>query len=102
MQWEKSNLNPPIWWQLRLAGGMLQVSVRHYQGDYLASVGVGYQTREAAFPTLEEAQRWGIREARKVAIQVFWATFPTRYPLLEVCLFGAIALGAIWLLGGLL
>lgn len=108
MQWEQSNLKPPIWWQLRLAGGMLDVSIRlGSDGYYYTSVGRGFHTREAAFSTLSEAKSWGIKEMRKVLKEMKQELSP-RFYLLEACFIcaipaarlSAIALGVIWLIGG--
>ncbi|MBD2364461.1 hypothetical protein H6G36_25365 [Anabaena minutissima FACHB-250] len=99
MNWEQSSLNPPIWWQLRLAEGMLNISIRlHSNGCYCASIGTGYHTREAAFSTLQDAKKWGMKEARKV-LKAMDRELVSRYYLLETCLVIAIALGVVWLTG---
>ncbi|WP_414755564.1 hypothetical protein [Anabaena sp. CCY 9910] len=97
MNWQASKLNPPIWWQAHLAGGLLEISIQYYKHEYHASIGRGLSMRQATFPTLSEAQQWGTSEARKVVKQIYLELRPTRYYLIEVCLALAILLLLIWL-----
>lgn len=109
--WETSKLNPPTWWQLHLANGLLTISIQYRErfdfsvGDkifkqtgYHAQIGVGLASIQNVLPTLGEAKAWGIQTANEALKEISQELKPEIPWLLWACLGGAIALHAIWLL----
>ncbi|MEH1786443.1 MAG: hypothetical protein V7L23_12860 [Nostoc sp.] len=107
--WKTSKLNPPYWWQLHLAGGMITISIQYREkfysptgetehSGYHVQIGQGYDARRNILPSLPEAKTWGIQAAKKVLKEIRQEFQPEIPWLLLTCLGGAIALHIIWML----
>lgn len=100
--WETSKLNPPLWWQLHLGGGLIVVTIVHrpkgQEPGYHTSVGNGLATRGNVLLTLEQAKSWGTQSAAEALREMQQELQPEIYWLLLACLVGAIDLHAAWIL----
>ena len=109
--WQTSSLNPPHWWQLHLANGLITVSIQYREkfyspvgqeklSGYHVQIGQGWNARTNILPSLDEAKAWGIQTVCIALVEIEQELKPkTEIPwLLWGCLVGAIALQVVWLL----
>ncbi len=109
--WETSKLNPPHWWQLHLAKGLMTVSIQYRESfysptgntehpGYHVQIGQGWDARRNILPNLDEAKAWGIQAACIALLEIKQELKPKpEIPwLLWTCLGGAVALQVAWIL----